>query len=110
MEIWSNLALAVVATVLTVPTSDNEEMLDAARAGDLASVKRLLASKPALVNTVDEGIGGSYTPLHYAAEAGHREVVEVLLAAGASVTAKAGFGMKPLHLAVWQGHRDIAEL
>jgi ankyrin repeat protein len=50
------------------------------------------------------------TPLHQAAARGHKEVVELLIAKGADVNAKAENGVAPLHVAAGAGHKEIAEL
>ncbi len=49
------------------------------------------------------------SPLHLAAEEGHRELAELLLARGAHVDAKDEYGSTPLHQAAHSGHRDVAE-
>jgi ankyrin repeat protein len=50
-----------------------------------------------------------YTPLHFAAEQGHNEIVELLIANGADVNARNQWGRTPLHQAA-NGHNEIAEL
>jgi len=55
--------------------------------------------------------GGGFTPLHYAAWNGHKEVAELLIAKGADVNAKVAiWGRTPLHFAAWNGHKEVAEL
>ena len=79
---------------------------DAAAAGDRAAVARLLADDASLANRGDP-LGRR--PLHYAVEAGHGELVELLVARGADVDAT-GFssddrlgdhGFRPVALALW---------
>ena len=53
------------------------------------------------------------TPLHNAASGGHKEIVELLIAAGADVSAKGlvFYGERtPLYRAAGQGHKGITEL
>ena len=51
-----------------------------------------------------------YTPLHWAASGGHKEVTEVLIANGADVNAMSRYGETPLDLARSKGHKDLADL
>lgn len=46
------------------------------------------------------------TPMHYAAGGNHREVIEVLIAAGADVDARDNYGKTPLH---WTADTDAAD-
>ena len=80
---------------------------DAAAAGDLAAIDRLLAEDAELANRGDH-LGRR--PLHYAVEAGQGEAVELLVERGADVDA-AGFssddrvggsGFRPVALALWR--------
>jgi uncharacterized protein len=71
----------------------------AAAAGDIAAVRDLLAAEPVLVHSHSyEG----WTPLHLAAHFGHSQVVEMLLAQGADVHARAtnDLGSSPLLWAI----------
>ncbi len=72
-------------------------MITAARNQDLRSLRKLVAANPALVKGQDAG--GS-TLLHHAAAFGTREILELLLKAGADVNARNGRGSTPLHWAV----------
>ena len=78
----------------------------AARAGDLASVERLLA--PGVdINAADATEG--FNALLYAAEQGHNFVVRALLAAGCAKDVQdTQFGYTALHLAAEHGHSDVA--
>ncbi len=81
-------------------------ILDAARAGDRAAVRALLASGA----DVNEVAGDGMTPLHWAVERGHAEVVEILLAASAEVSAVTRIGSyTPLHLASRRGDDAAVE-
>jgi ankyrin repeat protein len=83
------------------------EIHDAARDGNLEKVKALLKGNPDLVFSKDDQ---GETPLHFAANLGHKDVVEFLLAKKADVNAKANNGWTPLYVAGRTGHNDVAEL
>ena len=76
-----------------------------AREGDIAAVKQHLAAGTD-VNTKDDQ---EYTPLHWAAMEGRREVAELLISSGANVNAKNKVGNTPLHIAAYMKF-DLAEL
>jgi ankyrin repeat protein len=80
---------------------------DAALRGDLAKVKALLKDHPEIVSSKDDN---SLTPLHRAAEYGHKDVVELLLANGADVNAQSRNGWTPLNGAMLRGNHKVAEL
>ncbi|MBD3273629.1 hypothetical protein GF385_04755, partial [Candidatus Dependentiae bacterium] len=50
------------------------------------------------------------TPLHFAAEKGHQEIVKILLARGADFSAKDKFKNTPLYYAAKKGHQDIVKM
>ncbi|HBI44729.1 MAG TPA: hypothetical protein DDY78_18035 [Planctomycetales bacterium] len=87
-----------------------EPIHDAARKGDVAEVKRLLEQDPKLANLEQSrSKNNGVTPLHYAAEEGHKAAAKVLLAFGARVDARGSYGTA-LELAVFNSHPDVAEL
>jgi hypothetical protein len=77
---WVAWLMAVVALWATVAFAGvNEDLMQAAERGDLPKVKRLLA-KGAKVNAKSNP---GDTALMFATEAGHRELRELLIQAGA---------------------------
>ncbi len=50
------------------------------------------------------------TPLHYAAYAGHKELVELLITNGVDVNTKTDDGFTPLHVAARQGRTETGEV
>ena len=70
-------------------------------AGDAAGVRTALEGRPSLLGSTVERAGqDGWTPLHVAVAAGRREVVELLLTAGADLEATTGHGRTPLHVAL----------
>jgi ankyrin repeat protein len=82
------------------------EIRDAARAGDLAKVSALLKEQPDLIASNDQT---GFAPLHEAALYGRKDMVELLLAKGADITAKDKSGSTPLHLAAKGGYKDAVK-
>ena len=78
----------------------------AAGGGDIEAVKEFLAAAV----DVNAKIEGGVTPLHYAAQLGHKEIVELLLANGKDVNAKSKYGRTPLDYAVKYKRTEIASL
>ena len=87
------------------PMSD---LHDAAAAGDTDGVRAILARQPLRIRELK---GAKTTVLHSAAAAGHGEVTELLLGAGAAPNARDYGGSTPLHGAARGGHaRSVADL
>jgi ankyrin repeat protein len=80
---------------------------DAAKSGDMEKIKALLKGNPELVSCKGKD---DETPLHLAAENGHKDVVELLLANNADVNARSNGDWTPLQNAVVRGNKDVAEL
>lgn len=95
------------ATAALFAQSLGDQLHDAARSGDSERAKALL-SKGADVNA--KGLYDQ-TPLFFAADRGHVEVVKVLLAAGAKVNIKDTFyGMTPAARASMKKRYDVISL
>ena len=59
---------------------------------------------------VNEESSKGLTPLHYAASAGHNDIVELLIERGANVNATdSGKGATPLDYAHWRDHEEVIE-
>lgn len=85
------------------------QLLEAAKAGDLELVKKVVLDHPHIVNCRDLD-GRHSTPLHFAAGYNRVGVVEFLLQHGADVHAKDKGGLVPLHNACSYGHYEVTEL
>jgi ankyrin repeat protein len=81
---------------------------EAAMNGKLEKAKALIKASPDLVNS--QASYGKVTPLQLAAQYGHRDVAELLLANKADVEAKSYGGWTALLNAVYGGHKDMVEL
>ena len=82
-------------------------LIDAARQGDAAAVESLLKQG----TNPNTAAGDGMTALHWAAERGHQEVVELLISSGAVVDPKTRIGKyTPLHLASQSGHGGATRL
>uniref|UniRef100_A0A3Q1K6B7 Ankyrin repeat and sterile alpha motif domain-containing protein 1B n=1 Tax=Anabas testudineus TaxID=64144 RepID=A0A3Q1K6B7_ANATE len=105
-----------------------QELLEAARTGNVALVEKLLSGKKGILGSGSGSIplpsllsmwkglnvnctdSSGYTPLHHASLNGHREVVLKLLQFEASTNVADSKGCSPLHLAAWRGDVDIVRI
>jgi ankyrin repeat protein len=83
------------------------QMLAAVSSGDAAAAAELLDADPQLAELADRG-PERFSVLHIAAGRGHLGVVELLLAAGATVSRYSHDGSTPLHEAALGGHLEVA--
>jgi uncharacterized protein len=81
---------------------------DAAKAGDLAELERLVGQDPDLLNAKEIRLG--MTPLMVAAREGHVRLVRWLLDKGAAINAPAKGGSTALWLACSSGHHPVVRL
>ncbi|XP_064162218.1 ankyrin repeat and SAM domain-containing protein 1A-like [Anguilla rostrata] len=103
-----------------------QELLEAARTGNLAAVEKLLSARRQSAGTgsgtrssllslwrgpsVNCADSTGYTPLHHAALNGQSEVVQALLRNEALTNIADHKGCSPLHLAAWRGDERIVRL
>ena len=83
-----------------------ESLHQAAAEGDVAQVKKLLATGAAINAKDSDG----NTPLNLAVKAGHRAIVMFLIDKGADVNAPGRWSARPLHEAAWEGHVELVKL
>ena len=101
-----HLLLTTIAAVLLVGTAFADPIHDAALDGDFDKVQRQL---DAGVDVNEESSTG-LTPLHYAANSGHNDIVELLIERGANVNATdSGKGGTPLDYAYWGDQEEVIE-
>nr|XP_055074784.1 oxysterol-binding protein-related protein 1 isoform X2 [Misgurnus anguillicaudatus] len=96
---------------------DPEELfLKDARNGNLEGIQKLLMSKIKEEAKIDINCKGKsksnhgWTPLHLACYFGHKDVVEVLLKAGADANLPNNVGDTPLHKAAFTGRKEVVML
>ena len=100
-------ATAAPSNQVADKTALNEELWDAARAGDAARVARAL-DKGADVNSGNRYKAGA---LFFAADRGHVEVVKLLLDRGANINVQDTFyKFRPIMMALMNGHTEVVKL
>jgi len=93
------------------PRDLNLELCRAAHTGETEeTLLRLIAAGASVARTCQLKGFRDATPLHLAARAGNAKAAEVLLSAGAGVTAKDGGGATALHWAVEGGHHLVVKV
>ena len=104
-------AVVLVGCGFSLTDFKDSKLRSAVRAGSVDGVKKAIANG-ANVNAKGYRSYGSLVkpPLHYAAQYGHKEIVQLLISKGANVKAKTDDGRTPLHSAAAKEHKDIAEL
>ncbi|VDK73322.1 unnamed protein product [Litomosoides sigmodontis] len=90
--------------------SQELDLLNAARCGDLCTIKSIIESCGTKIINCKDFDGRESTPLHFAAGYNRVEVLKYLLEKGADVEAKDTGWLVPLHNACAYGHLVVAEL
>lgn len=89
-------------------SASGADLIEAAKRGDLARVRELVARDPSLMTAKDRTHGA--TALHWAALRGQAGVVQFLVAQGADTQARNGEGETPLQVARRAGKKDVVAL
>jgi ankyrin repeat protein len=101
-----HILITTIAAVVLVVTGLAGPIHDAVKNGNIDEVQWQL---DAGVDVNEESSKG-LTPLHYAASAGHNDIVELLIERGANVNATdSGKGATPLDYAHWRDHEEVIE-
>ena len=102
--------IPIVIGLVVVGCGPGPSIHEAAAEGNIKRVKQHLVEGVDVNAKFKDG----WTPLHMAAEGGHREIVDLLIAKGADINATAGWGdgvgWTPLHMAAEEGHKKVVEL
>ena len=80
--------------------------------GDGERLRALLAADGGLARAAtspEHVLGAGLSPLHLAAQGGHIDVMDALMAAGADVNARDGIGHTPLHFAICFGPKEFLD-
>src|SRR5712691_1411723 len=97
----------IFATAIALSAAINDDLLEAARKGDLTSVKALIGKGAAIETKTQYG----QTPLYLAAMSGHVDVVAFLLDKGASSDVRDTFYKAPmLGFVLQRKHYGIAKM
>ena len=100
-------SLIVLAIAMPVRAAGPEpEVVAAMKAGNVASVRTLIARKADVNATAVDGTSA----LHWAVRAGDASSAELLIRAGARVDAANRYGVTPLSLAARSGRGDLIDL
>ena len=100
------LATAGLLTALftaSAAAAADAPLVDAARRGDHAAVRALIAQRTDVNATAVDGT----TPLHAAVHADRLDIAVTLLRAGANASASDRYGVTPLYLAAVNGNADM---
>jgi len=128
-RIWGDSCVSVLGDWHKERRRQIESLFEAAVTGDASRLKSLLglsnlalgesedrcrhtsakASQQSWLHPDTKGLY-SRTALHLAADAGHKQCVELLLDFGASINAQTDSGFTPLHLACQRGHLELVQL
>ncbi len=98
-----SLSLSAVFIFGAAAAASGADLHAAARNGDVAGIKQIIADGADLTATD----GNGYTALHLAGHNGHLVAVQVLLEYGAAVDARGKLGVTPLHLSALSGQPSI---
>ncbi len=95
--------LAIVVFLLVTATSQAQEIITAATAGNLEKVKELVEKDPQQVQLKD---ATGRTPLHWACRGVHFDVLKYLVEKGANINALDNNGIAPLHSLTTRAHLE----
>lgn len=100
-------AYILASLLLSASTVAADDVVSAAAAGELTTVRSMIEQDASRVNSADPA---GRTALHAAAHAGHARIVEYLLQQRAAADVRDNKNRTPLHLAAYGGHTDIIRM
>ncbi|MBN1272563.1 MAG: ankyrin repeat domain-containing protein [Candidatus Aminicenantes bacterium] len=107
MEFKKLVLLVIVLFFLFVFSASAADIHDAVLKGDLSQVKKIVSSSP---DQAHAKLENGKTPLHVAAEKGHRDIVIYLIDQKSDINAQDQLGNTPLLSAVFQRQKETAKI
>ncbi len=98
------LFLIILVILCKFLMASDEPIVEAAKSGDLQTLKTILAKDPSKLNAIDEN---KYTALHWACMRAHWDVAEFLIEKGADLNVVGGDGGTQIN---WAVHHDNVEI
>ncbi|NIM90963.1 MAG: DUF3471 domain-containing protein [Candidatus Aminicenantes bacterium] len=98
------VVLIMILIIHLTIIASTEPIVEAAKKGDLQTVKTILAQDPSRLNATDQD---NYTPLHWACMRAHWNIVKYLIGKGADLNVIGGDGGSPVN---WAAHHDNVEI
>ncbi|MBN1290708.1 MAG: ankyrin repeat domain-containing protein [Candidatus Latescibacteria bacterium] len=107
MMVRKEVIIVLCALLINVLSAKAQDIKEAITVNDYEKVEMLIKNNPSLVNVKDDR---NCTPLHYASEAGNKEIVLLLISNNAEIDAQEINRNTPLHFASMNGYLEIAKL
>lgn len=99
------IAIWLAGSAFVQGAEGDTRIIDAAKAGDVTAVRRLVTQNA----DVNAPASDNATALHWAVHRGAREIVDLLLEAGARINVANDYGVTPIALAAENGDRPLVE-
>jgi ankyrin repeat protein len=99
--------LLIILPMTHFASTETEPVVEAAKNGDLETVRTILARDPSKLDATDEN---KYTALHWACMRAHWDVVKYLIEEGADLNVVGGDGGTQINWAVHHDNVDIIKL
>ncbi len=101
------LLIVISASLLIAAVASADDIVEAAKKGDLETVRAILEIDPSMIRAVD---GGRWTALHWAAIRGHWDVYEFLFEYDPGIDPVGADGCTPLNYAAHNDRPDMIRL
>ncbi len=105
MKLFQSLYIIILVAGFTLSDAYAQTIHEAIRNNEIETVRSLLDNNTSLINAKDEN---ENLPIHIAAEAGNKEIAELLISKGADIEAVGKYKFTALHAALVAKQSDFA--